>query len=99
MSSRLPVFRNSTLQLEASENPYETVARYRAEPLLGGYASAERQEEIAESAAVVASRVGQGVVIRMVDNPNFRGVWYGTNKLFLNSLYFGRLIDTTKIED
>jgi hypothetical protein len=28
----------------------------------------------------------------LVDNPNFRAVWFGTNKLFLNSVFFGQII-------
>ena len=31
----------------------------------------------------------------MVDNPNFRGVWYGTNKLFANALFFGPALKST----
>lgn len=27
-------------------------------------------------------------------NPNFRGTWYGTNKFFLNALYFSSMITT-----
>jgi hypothetical protein len=27
------------------------------------------------------------------DEPNFRGTWYGTNKLFLNALFYGSLIN------
>ena len=34
-----------------------------------------------------------GSVILFADNPNFRGYWYGTNKLFLNALFFSRLFD------
>jgi hypothetical protein len=29
----------------------------------------------------------------MVDNPNFRAIWYGTNKLFLNAIFFGQVIE------
>ncbi len=94
----LPVFRNSTLLLKRSENPYSTVGRYENEPLLSGYASAERQEEIAGTASIVATRHGRGAVIRIVDNPNFRGVWYGTNKLYLNAIFFGQLIDNTNLD-
>jgi hypothetical protein len=32
-------------------------------------------------------------VIAMPDNPNFRAFWYGTNKLFLNSIFFGQIIN------
>jgi len=31
-------------------------------------------------------------VILFADDPNFRGTWFGTNKLFLNALFFGSLI-------
>jgi hypothetical protein len=31
----------------------------------------------------------------MVDDPNFRGFWYGTNKLFLNALFFGSVVEAT----
>ena len=33
-----------------------------------------------------------GRIISLVDNPNFRAFWYGTNKLFLNSIFFGQLM-------
>ena len=91
----LPVHRNRSSTLKPSNNPYETVARYTDSPLLSGYASERRQREIAGSAAVLVSRVGRGTVIRLTDNPAFRGVWYGTQKLFLNALFFGDVIDRT----
>ncbi|NQU49081.1 MAG: hypothetical protein HQ519_10575, partial [Planctomycetes bacterium] len=64
-------------------------------PLLSGYASAKRVEEISATPAVRAERLGKGSVICMVDNPNFRGVWYGTNKLYANAIYFGSAIKRT----
>ncbi len=96
---RIPVHRNSTVVLEIDDNPYTMPLRYTEAPLLSGFASEERQEEIAGTAAIVATKVGSGAVIRMIDNPNFRGVWYGTNKLFLNALFFGPVIDATDLED
>ena len=81
--------------MNASENPYETVGRYTDDPLISGYIGAERLEELSGSAAIVASRVGKGAVIRMADDPNFRGIWYGTNRLLLNALYLAQIIDAT----
>jgi hypothetical protein len=37
---------------------------------------------------------GSGRVVMFSDNPNFRATWYGTNKLFLNALFFGANINT-----
>jgi len=94
-STTLPVFRNGTIFLEPSENPYETVGRYTDDPLISGYIGDERLEELRGSAAIVASRVGKGAVIRLADDPDFRGIWYGTNRLLLNALYLAQIIDET----
>jgi len=93
----LPVFRDSTATLVPSDNPYETPVRYTAAPLLAGYVSPENLDHLGNQPAVIATRVGRGVVVRMVDNPDFRGIWYGTSKLLLNALYFGPVIDRTEI--
>ena len=81
--------------MELDPDPYANVARYTESPLLSGYASPENQERIAGTAAVIARRLGRGTVILLADNPNFRGFWYGTSKLFLNGLFFGGVIRDT----
>jgi hypothetical protein len=40
----------------------------------------------------VASQ-GRGRIVGFADNPNFRAFWFGTNKLFMNSIFFGQVID------
>lgn len=94
-SDRIALFRNSSRVMALDEAPYANVAQYSRSPLLSGYASRENVEKIASTAAITAHRVGRGTVIRMVDNPNFRGFWYGTNKLFANALFFGGIIKST----
>lgn len=91
----LAVFRNSTRVLPEGNDPFATPVRYLEEPLISGFASEENVEEIAGSPAVRAERLGSGVVVCLVDNPNFRGVWYGTNKLFANAIYFALAIKRT----
>ena len=34
----------------------------------------------------------------MIDNPNFRAFWYGTNKLMANMIFFGNLIQMGTVE-
>ena len=97
--AELPVFRSSTALLTASANPFENVARYADRPLLAGYASERRLNEVAGTAAVVAGRLGEGAVIRFADDLNFRAVWYGTQKLYLNAIYLGGLIERTEAPD
>ena len=91
----LPVFRNSTIVLEPQKNPYSTVAVYADKAQLSGYVSDENVEKIKSTPAVVATRLGEGTVVRIIDPPNFRGFWLGTNKLFLNSLFFGPIVERT----
>jgi len=90
---RFPVYRDHRIFLPPTDNPYSTVARYTAEPLLSGYVSAENLDRIRRSASLMVDNVGEGRVVLFVDNPNFRGMWYGTNKLFFNALFFGNTIE------
>jgi Zinc carboxypeptidase len=96
----LPVFRNSTAILPMGVDPFAMPVRYSKTPLLSGYASEKSVAKISPTPAVRAERLGAGTIICMIDNPNFRGVWYGTSKLFANALYFGTAIKRTgPIED
>jgi Zinc carboxypeptidase len=86
---KVSVYRNGTTFLKPSEKTYNTVAQYTANPLIGGYLHRDMGKYIANSAAILVSEDGAGRVILFADNPNFRATWYGTNKLFLNALFFG----------
>jgi hypothetical protein len=63
---------------------------------LAGYASPANLAKIAGSAALVAGRVGEGTLVRFADDPAFRGIWYGTEKLLANALFFGSLVERTE---
>jgi Zinc carboxypeptidase len=92
----LPLIRSHENLLKAPpDDPYAVVAAYRQNPLLAGYASPENLKQLALSPAVIAERFGRGAVIRMADNPNFRGYWQGGARLFMNSLFFGHLLEET----
>jgi hypothetical protein len=88
----LPVFRNNRVFLEPSKNVYATPVVYEADPLLAGYVSDKNLATIAGSASVVVVRRGRGRAILIAENPNLRAFWYGTNRMFLNSLLFGPLV-------
>jgi hypothetical protein len=74
-------------------NPFGTVIAYSDDPVFSGFVSAENQEALAGTPALIAERSGDGGVILFADNPNFRGYWYGTNKLFLNALFFSTVFE------
>ncbi len=94
----VPVYRNGKTFIKPGKNPYTTVAQYASNPLIGGYLHKSNIKKIANSAALLFSGEGQGRIILFSDNPNFRGFWYGTNKLFLNALFFGPLTTVPAIE-
>lgn len=94
MDRFIPLHRNTTIVLDRPDNdPFAVVVEYTEEPLLSGYASQRRLDEIAGTPAVVARRAGAGSVILFVDNPNFRATFRGTEKMFLNAIFFGGLMD------
>ncbi|MES1218317.1 MAG: hypothetical protein ABUT20_33840, partial [Bacteroidota bacterium] len=59
-----------------------------------GWVSKENGEAIKNSAAVIVNSIGNGRVINIADNPNFRAFWLGGSKLFMNAIFFGRVIDS-----
>ena len=85
----LPVWRDHSNFFALPENPYITVARLTDDPHLSGYVSEANEARLAGSPSVVADQLGQGSVVLLIDNPNFRGYWRGTNRLLINALFFG----------
>jgi hypothetical protein len=95
----MPLFRNHNLVLEKPKNPYAYPIAYTENPLLSGYVSKKNLERFKNSPAAIVSNVGRGKVITFADNPNFRAFWYGTNKLFMNALFFGSAVSRGAGED
>lgn len=88
----IPVFRNSTIMMERSKNAYANPLMYGSSPLLSGYISDKNLIKLKNTAAVQIDKIGKGTVITFTDNPNFRAFWYGTNRMFMNAIFFGREI-------
>ncbi|MBX2953542.1 MAG: zinc carboxypeptidase [Leadbetterella sp.] len=86
----LPVFKVNNTVFEDTQNAFNTPVMFTENPLMAGYVHPKNLERIRKSPAVIAQRTGSGQVISFTDNPNFRAFWYGTNKLFLNAIFFGK---------
>ncbi|MCH8568117.1 MAG: zinc carboxypeptidase [Balneolales bacterium] len=97
-NEELSVFRNSTIFIEAPQNRYAAPLRYTSSPLISGYISSQNLEIMPGTASLMVSGRGSGRTILFADNPNFRAFWFGTNKLFANSLFFGSTINWATIE-
>ena len=85
----LPVFRNTTLFVEADKNSYNNPIKYTASPLLSGYISLPNLELLKNTVPFKKAKLGRGNVLYFTDNTNFRAFWYGTNKLLMNAIFFG----------
>jgi hypothetical protein len=94
VSASLPVIRNRNRFLEPSTNAYSTPVRYTEDPLLSGYISEENLELASGSAGIVVDQRGRGAVVLVIDNPNFRAFWWGTQKLLVNTVFFGDLLES-----
>jgi hypothetical protein len=83
--------------LKPSKNEYSTVSQYTDKPLIDGFITDKNRDEfLKNSASLIVSPIGGGRVVMFADNPNFRGSWYGTNRLFLNALFLGNHINVPK---
>ncbi|AXT52126.1 zinc carboxypeptidase [Aquimarina sp. BL5] len=96
----LPVYKNNEVFIAPSKNPYATVAKYTEDAHIDGYVSSDNYENyLKPSASLLVSAIGSGRVILFADNPNFRGSWYGTNRLFLNALFLGKHIYVPRVRE
>ncbi len=89
----IPVYKNNTVFINKTKNDYSSVATYSKDFHIDGYISESNKKDfIPGAASLIISKVGSGRVVVFADNPNFRGTWYGTNKLFLNAIFLGNNI-------
>ena len=96
-NKEMPLFRRGTTLLRTSENLFATPVRYTEKPLVSGYIGEQRLSEMSNQPAVIAERHGKGLIVRFANNPLFRGFWRGTERLWVNALYFGPLVGATEL--
>jgi hypothetical protein len=87
------MFKPNRVFMEKPKNPFAAPYYYGNNPLQSGYVSKENADAIKNSAAVIVNAIGSGRVINISENINLRGFWLGGTKLFMNALFFGRIID------
>ncbi len=89
---KVSVYKNNSTFFQNSTSAYNTIAQYTNTPLVGGYLHPNSLKMIKNSPSILVGPEGSGRVILFADEPNFRGTWYGTNKLFLNALFLGSIM-------
>ena len=92
-SEALAVFRTTNRFMNPSDNAYSSPVVYTDSPLLSGYMSTENQMLAANSAGLVVNQVGKGAVILSLDSTTFRAFWWGSQRLLVNGIFFGPLLE------
>ena len=87
--------RRGNLMIEASEDKFSNPGLYTEDPLRSGWINKPNLEALKGTSTIRVSAFGQGRIVSLVDNPNFRAFWYGTNKLMMNAIFFGRIVNSS----
>ena len=83
----LTVFKTTSSMFEPSDHGYN-VGLYTKAPRLSGYMSKENERLLGETPFLIHEQHGAGNVVLFADDPNFRRIWDGLNRLFLNAVLF-----------
>jgi len=91
--NKIALFRNTTVFIKPdSVETYKSAIQYTKNPLLSGYISKENLKVLSKTIPFKTAKLGKGKVIVFTDNTNFRAFWYGTNKLMMNAIFFGKMM-------
>jgi hypothetical protein len=91
-SPTVSVFKSNTMFMDQNNGAYDSPLMYTDNPLQSGYMYRGHKELVKNSAVINIDQLGRGRIISMVDNLNFRAFWFGTNKIFMNAVFFGNII-------
>jgi hypothetical protein len=91
-NEKIALFRNSTMFIKADKKSYNNPIQYTSNPLLSGYISKENSKLIKNTVPFKSQSLGKGKVLVFTDNTNFRAFWFGTNKLLMNTIFFGDMM-------
>jgi hypothetical protein len=88
----MPVFKDNNDLYSYSGDPYRVPVRIEKSPLISGYLSEQNIRILGDTPYCLVTPSGRGSIISFTADPNFRAFWYGTNKLFMNALFYGELL-------
>lgn len=92
-SEVLPLFKSNNLFMEKAKGPYSNPIVFSPSPLLSGYISKSNYAKVKNASAAGVTAFGKGRVIGFTDNLAFRAFWFGTNKILMNAIFYGPLIN------
>jgi hypothetical protein len=94
--TQLAINKENGISFKPSRNAFSTVVRIDETPRVNGYLSETNRSRVAGAAWLLVSPQGQGNVVLFADDPAHRKYWHGTERLLLNAVFFGNLLNPTK---
>jgi hypothetical protein len=88
----LPIFKEGTSVAEKLNEKFAEPAKFSENPYLSGFVSDNNLQRIKNAPVVTVETFGKGKVISYHEDMAFRGFWLATNKLFINSVFFGNTV-------
>jgi len=91
-NDKLPMFRRTKIFIKPDSLSFNNPIKYTSNPLLSGYVSKQNLKLVSNTVPFQVDKMGRGRVVVFTDNTNFRAFWYGTNKLLMNAIFFGKMM-------
>ncbi len=88
----LPIFKEGASVAEKLNVKFAEPVTFSENPYLSGFVSDKNLDRIKNAPVVTVESFGRGKVISYHEDMVFRGFWLATNKLFINSVFFGNTI-------
>ncbi len=92
-NNSIALFRNTNIFLKPDGDSYKNPIIYDKNPLMSGYISQENLDSLSSTVPLKIEEIGDGKIIIMTDNTNFRGYWIGTQHLFANMIFYSHLMN------
>jgi hypothetical protein len=88
----LAVFKRRSTVAQSLGEKYLEPVKFTSEPYLSGWISPENLDRIKGAPVVSIQKLDRGKLISFHEEMNFRGFWLGTQKLFMNAIFFGNIV-------
>ncbi|WNJ18865.1 M14 family zinc carboxypeptidase [Pontibacter sp. G13] len=89
----IPVFKKGGTMLSPDPYSIQEPFKFSQTPLIAGFLSTQNQATLSGTTYLKVKPLGAGRIIGMSDNPNFRAFWYGTQRIFMNAVCLGQIVD------
>lgn len=90
---KIPMFKSNNFFMEKAKGAFANPLVYGNNALLSGYINKVNYARMKNTSGIGISALGRGRVIGFTENVTFRAFWFGTNKMLMNAIFYGPLIN------